>query len=585
MSVARGLPRELSLFLKYRRKQGFSPRTQKNRNYLAFLRARRVPLGLNKNFIRQDLLSPRAFRTSLHPFHAFIRLHLPLAFYLKAALSHNVAQRAPVVASSRPNTRSQTRSQQPAPSFDESFSSFTTSSDTSSEFTAYNQIMPSSNSKNLAVVKQEGNKCPIFHFGELTAEISRQFDTACHNFVTNKDIPDDKQTIKVMTALKGFQWESWVAVHRDELKALLLDDFLKRFKDEFMPSTWEVDVCIELNTMAQGDNQTFRDFANAVQNTNSLLLGTTSHLDVAHLRTRIEAGVDKILNKRARAMDKNIHNIAGLPQWIEALKELDTQLQDERAERRAELEALTQKLHTKSRDNCSLADPSCKSNTASTTSSSNTQTRKDYPPKLTRDEAELLVTNSGCTRCRKPFVFHMKFDNLPKEKCDFPKGTNYKPVTQAVVDSARRAHESSKSKKAVAAVTPASSSTNASAGPSSHPVAAVMGYATNPAGYNGKYPSAVFASDDSDEDQLDSDDVCRAIAAFVEPLHEDTTVPPMPLKADLENSAPLTVPHLFWRASASAPDSFPITFDCLIDPGSHLVIIRENLVNELSLKR
>ena len=267
------------------------------------------------------------------------------------------------------------------------------------------------------------------------------------------------------------------------------------------------------------------------------------------------------------------------------MKELDTQLQDERAERRAELKALTQKLRTKSRDDRSLADPSRKSNTASTTASSNTQTRKDYPPKLTRDEVELLVANSGCTRCRKPFVFHTKFDNLPKEKCDFPKGTNYKPVTQAVVDSARRAHESSKSKKAVAAVTPASSSTNASAGPSSHPVAAVMGYATNPAGYNGKYPSAVFASDDSDEDQLDSDDVCRAIAAFVEPLHEDTTVPPMPLKADLENSAPLTVPHLFWRASASAPDSFPITFDCLIDPGSHLVIIRENLVNELSLKR
>ena len=110
-----------------------------------------------------------------------------------------------------------------------------------------------------------------------------------------------------------------------------------------------------------------------------------------------------------------------------------------------------------------------------------------------------------------------------------------------------------------------------------------MGYATNPTGYNGKYLSAVFASDDAEEDQLDSD-VCRPIAAFVEPLDENTTVPPMLLKADLKYSAPLTVPHLFWHASALPPGSFPMTFDCLIDLGSHLVIIRESLVNELSLK-
>ena len=102
-----------------------------------------------------------------------------------------------------PTTCSQSRAQPAAPSLNKSFSSYTTSSDTSSEFTAYNQVMSSSNLKNLAVVEQEGNKCPIFHFGELTAEISCQFDTACYNFVTNKDIPDDKQTIKVMTALKG----------------------------------------------------------------------------------------------------------------------------------------------------------------------------------------------------------------------------------------------------------------------------------------------------------------------------------------------------------------------------------------------
>ena len=350
-----------------------------------------------------------------------------------------------------------------------------------------------------------------------------------------------------------------------------------------MPSTWEVDVHIELNTITQEKTQTFCDFANVVQNTNSLLLGTTSHLNVAHLHTCIEVGMDKTLNKWAHATDKNIHNIVCLPQWIDALKELDNQLQDECAECPTELEAITQKLHARSRNDHSLTEPSQKLNAASTISSSITQAHKDYPPKLTHDEAKLLVNNNGCTQCHKPFVFHTKFDNLPREKCDFPRGTNYKPVTQGVVDAPHCTHDSSKSKKSVATVTPASSSTNASAGPSSHPVATVMGYVTNPAGYNRKYPSAVFVSDDADEDQLDSD-VCHPIAAFVERLDENTTVPPMSLKADLKHSAPLTVPHLFWCALALPPDSFPMTFDCLIDPGSHLVIIWENLVNELSLK-
>ena len=86
-------------------------------------------------------------------------------------------------------------------------------------------------------------------------------------------------------------------VHRDELKVLPLNKFLKCFKDEFMPSMWEVDVHIELNTITQEKTQTFCDFANVVQNTNSLLFGTTSHLNVAHLHTCIEVGMDKTLNK------------------------------------------------------------------------------------------------------------------------------------------------------------------------------------------------------------------------------------------------------------------------------------------------
>ena len=50
--------------------------------------------------------------------------------------------------------------------------------------------------------------------------------TGCCNYITNKEIVDDKQMVKVMTVLKGYIWEDWVSVHYDELKALSLSDCL-----------------------------------------------------------------------------------------------------------------------------------------------------------------------------------------------------------------------------------------------------------------------------------------------------------------------------------------------------------------------
>src|SRR5882762_4244482 len=49
-------------------------------------------------------------------------------------------------------------------------------------------------------------------------------------------------------------------------------------------------------------------------------------------------------------------------------------------------------------------------------------------------------------------------------------------------------------------------------------------------------------------------------------------------------SSPFSVPHLFWRAAA-ASNSGLVEFDCLVDNGSHLVLIRDTLVDELALKR
>lgn len=73
-------------------------------------------------------------------------------------------------------------------------------------------------------------------------------------------------------------------------------------------------------------------------------------------------------------------------------------------------------------------------------------------------------------------------------------------------------------------------------------------------------------------------DVCTLITAIIEPCH--TTHIDILLKVEDDSIDLLTVLDLFWQAAALTHDSFPKTFNCLIDVGSHPVIIWESLVNK-----
>ena len=114
-------------------------------------------------------------------------------------------------------------------------------------------------------------------------------------------------------------------------------------------------------------------------------------------------------------------------------------------------------------------------------------------------------------------------------------------------------------------------------------MAAVMGYALNPVGYQANYSLAVL-SNKEDEDELDSSKVCGQLAAIVEDVNNIVPDFLNLLRADSEFVAPMMVPHMFWCASVSTPNSLPIQFDWLLDIGLHLVIICEQLVKDLNLR-
>ena len=94
------------------------------------------------------------------------------------------------------------------------------------------------------------------------------------------------------------------------------------------------------------------------------------------------------------------------------------------------------------------------------------------------------------------------------------------------------------------------------------PVAAVMGFTSNPARYTVNNVSNVL-SDDDKEDELNSN--VHTCTAIIESIDEAAVTPP---KVD-KSLAPLTVPHMFWQVSYSPVDNLPLTFDCLLDVSSH----------------
>ena len=87
--------------------------------------------------------------------------------------------------------------------------------------------------------------------------------------------------------------------------------------------------------------------------------------------------------------------------------------------------------------------------------------------------------------------------------------------------------------------------------------------------------------DAGDPDSSVSTNYC-AIATVINSINVPAIS--MPLTAN-DATAPIYVPHLFWRVSASVLNDVPSDFDCLIDNGSHLVLMHETLADSLTLCR
>jgi hypothetical protein len=94
-------------------------------------------------------------------------------------------------------------------------------------------------------------------------------------------------------------------------------------------------------------------------------------------------------------------------------------------------------------------------------------------PPLTPEEHHLLFETSGCLKCCKLFTDHISRDC----KDGTPNHANYKTITSADIDAAKKHACSQKGAKPVASITDLDSGNDE---PTIHPVAAIMGTTSFP---------------------------------------------------------------------------------------------------------
>ncbi|KAJ7751037.1 hypothetical protein B0H16DRAFT_837114, partial [Mycena metata] len=413
--------------------------------------------------------------------------------------------------------------------------------------------MSSTAPEGYAWVEKHTNKFPTLHAGKLTAVVLDDFDLACSHVFDAKDTATDKRVSVILACFQDQKIINWYrpTKNRERLLALSYTEFLSELRTKFLDPDWQTDLRTKVMSMRQDDHRTFDDFATTLIGHASLLVDDP--LSDTLLRHHLEAGMSEDL-RYIYMRDKDMKVLIAkddldIDVWVREVNKLDDDrrrdLDRQRRliqEHNKENKRKTKESNDTDEDRASKKHQNGKgvaSKPPSGTSGSSSSTKNPYPPKLTELERELLSANEGCTKCRKPFAGHTWRD------CPSPAtASDVTVVTKELIAEAKRAK------------------TKGASSSSSHPktVAAVV-------------PPVV---DDDSSDESD-DEVSEDLGGRTDVSNCPTSPPPPFPHAD---------PHLVWPCLVEGPMSnLPLTVNALIDNGAFIVMIHEDLVDKLQLRR
>jgi hypothetical protein len=112
-----------------------------------------------------------------------------------------------------------------------------------------------------AMVEQDASsKVPILLPGDLNASVIREYVESCKGYFDNKDIAAEKQVCRILAGIKDSHYRDWISSDRPRIQSLNFDDFIAKFKKNYLNDRWEAKMHHELLTMTQGP-KSFWDWA------------------------------------------------------------------------------------------------------------------------------------------------------------------------------------------------------------------------------------------------------------------------------------------------------------------------------------
>ncbi|KIM86037.1 hypothetical protein PILCRDRAFT_5110 [Piloderma croceum F 1598] len=414
-----------------------------------------------------------------------------------------------------------------------------------------------------AVEQSSPSKVPILSAGDISPAVMRQFEDSCRNYFIHKKIIADDQVSLIIGGILDSHVSDWISTKRNHLIALSFDTFMIDFCTNYLTEDWEEDTLCDLLSMTQGNTTSFWDFVVAVQNKNSLLCGTTSHLPDDKLRHQINAGMEVRLSKKVSS--KKLNKVVDFRKWLNEVRSCDEGLRVEREEYERIARDNCESFRCVNHSNNPHSRRISYTNNLPTTGAPavSSEPRKQCP-KLLDSKHKLLNNNEGCVECCNFFENH-RAANCPN---NFLNPATYKTLMQVDVDRAWRT--CGKCVAAVTAISPADTSSS-SDGTSHHPVTAVLGFSHNLVAYVAPNASSVFKR------SLDGDSDSSGSQTVSDPSPQSVVKP-------LKEASPLHVEDLYWRCLTSGnTDEFPVIFDALIDHGLLAVLISEDHALKLGL--
>ena len=381
---------------------------------------------------------------------------------------------------------------------------------------------------NVATVEARNPKVPpTLTAGKITPEALHRWERACKDHFRVKHVAENQQVESVLFRLEDLQLSNWIEANETVLTALKFPDFMDRLRDQVLEKDWDRKIKLSILDFKQGE-RIFSEWVYEIQTRNALLWGRPQHFSDAALRDTIENNMDPVLEVKIRRI--TFGPSVSLQEWVAAVA-----IEDESVarERKALSDAVDKATKARDREAHRARGMTNITNTgrpAGQRDAGGASTQRAILPRLTQAERSIIFDHQGCFKCRQLYVDH-KGANCPN---GFPTPDSYKPLTTAYAESVRDSRNKPRAR----------------IGPVAH------------IGYSGSSlePSAVLGIGEEESD--DSDEYVR-----------DTT-------------NPFYSRHLEWRCRVDGPSvSEPIAVTALIDNGSHSVLIDEDLVKKLGLRR